>query len=208
MPRRGQYDKDRVYRILDEGLICHVGFVQDGQPFVIPMLYARIEDHLVLHGGPGSRMMQHLGAGNRACVTVTLVDGLVLARSVFHHSVNYRSVVVLGRGRLVTAEAERLRALERLTEHIVPGRWAEARRPSPGELRATAVVEVAIEEASAKVRTGPPVDDDEDYALPVWAGVLPLEERTLAPVADSRLGSDIPLPEYVRDYDRRRAKPE
>jgi nitroimidazol reductase NimA-like FMN-containing flavoprotein (pyridoxamine 5'-phosphate oxidase superfamily) len=208
VPRRGAYDKETVYRILDEGLICHVGFVEDGQPFVMPTLYARLEHRLVLHGSPGSRMLRHLAAGNRACVTVTLVDGLVLARSVFHHSVNYRSVVVLGAGRLVTAEAERLRALERLTEHIVPGRWSDARRPSAEEMRATAVVEVSIDEASAKVRTGPPVDDEEDYTFAVWAGVLPLEEVALAPLADPRLRAGIALPRYVRDYDRRRARAE
>jgi nitroimidazol reductase NimA-like FMN-containing flavoprotein (pyridoxamine 5'-phosphate oxidase superfamily) len=204
IPARAQYDKDTIYRILDEGLICHVGFAQAEQPFVIPTLYARLDDSLVLHGSPGSRMLAHVAAGNRVCVTVTLVDGLVLARSVFHHSVNYRSVVAMGHGRLLTSEPERLRALEALTEHIVPGRWAEARSPNPKELRATAVVAVAIEEASAKVRTGPPADDDEDYSLPVWAGVLPLQEQALAPVADPRLREGIATPDSVRRYDRRR----
>lgn len=204
IPRRGQYDRETIYRILDDGLVCHVGFVQDGQPFVIPTLYGRLEDSLVLHGAPGSRMLEHVAAGQRICVSVTLVDGLVLARSVFHHSVNYRSVVLLGCGRLLTAEPERLRALEALTEHILPGRWAEARRPSQKELDATAVAVIPIEEASAKVRTGPPVDDDEDYGLPVWAGVLPLEAQARPPVPDPRLRDGIPIPESVRTYGRRR----
>jgi nitroimidazol reductase NimA-like FMN-containing flavoprotein (pyridoxamine 5'-phosphate oxidase superfamily) len=205
IPRRGQYDKKTIYRILDEGFVCHVGFVQDGQPFVIPTLYGRLGDALILHGAPDSRMLQHVGAGDRVAISVTLVDGLVLARSVFHHSVNYRSVVLLGSGRLVTAEPERLRALEALTEHILPGRWAEARRPSRQELDATAVAVVPIAEASAKIRTGPPVDDEADYGLPVWAGVLPLVAPAGAPLPDARLREGIPIPESVRRYGRRRS---
>lgn len=204
LPRRGQYDRETIYRILDEGFVCHVGFVQDGQPFVIPTLYGRLEDSLVLHGAPGSRMLTHVGAGEPVCVTVTLVDGLVVARSVFHHSVNYRSVVLLGRGRLVAEEPERLRALEALTEHILPGRWAEARRPSQEELDATAVAVLPIEAASAKIRTGPPVDGEEDYGLPVWAGLLPLPTQAGPPVPDPRLRDGIPVPESLRSYGRRR----
>jgi len=204
VPKRGQYDKDTIYRILDEGLVCHVGLVEDGQPVVIPMNYARRDDTVVLHGAPASRLVKYVQAGRPVCVTVTLLDGLVLARSVYHHSMNYRSAVVFGRGRLIKSEQEKRVALEVLTEHILPGRWQDARRPNRQELDATAVVSVAIESASAKVRTGPPADDEDDYQLPVWAGVLPIQQQALTPVNDPRLRKDIPVPSSVSNYRRAR----
>jgi len=204
VPKRGQYDRDTVYRILDDGLICHVGFVQDGQPVVIPTLYARRGDTLILHGAKTSRMLQHIQAGEPVSVTVTLVDGLVVARSVFHHSMNYRSVVLFGRGRLIEPDGEKLQALEVLTEHILRGRWQDARQPNRQELDATSVVAIAIESASAKIRTGPPMDDEADYSLPIWAGVIPLRQQAQAPIADPRLAPGIPVPGYVTRYDRTR----
>ncbi len=204
VPKRGHYDRESVYRILDEGFICHVGFVQDQQPVVIPTLYARRGESLILHGARTSRMLQYTQAGHPVSVAVTLVDGLVVARSVFHHSINYRSVVLFGRGRLIEAEGEKLEALEVLTEHILRGRWRDARQPNRQELDATSVVAIDIESASAKIRTGPPVDDEEDYQLPTWAGVIPLRQQALEPVADPRLGSGIPTPDYVARYDRTR----
>jgi len=204
VPKRGHYDQEIVYRILDEGLICHVGFVQDQQPVVIPTLFARRDNSLILHGAKTSRMLRYIQAGHPVSVTVTLVDGLVVARSVFHHSMNYRSVVLFGRGRIIEPDDEKLRALEVLTEHILRGRWQDARKPNRQELDATSVVAIAIESASAKVRTGPPVDDEEDYSLPIWAGVIPLRQQAQAPIADPRLGSAIPVPGYVTRYDRAR----
>jgi uncharacterized protein len=202
--KRGHYDSETVYRILDEGLICHVGFMQDQQPVVIPTLYARRGESLILHGAKTSRMLQYIQAGHPVSVAVTLVDGLVVARSVFHHSMNYRSVVLFGRGRLIEPDEEKLQALEVLTEHILRGRWQDARKPNRQELDATSVVAIAIESASAKLRTGPPVDDEEDYQLPTWAGVIPLQQQALAPIADPRLGRAIPTPGYVTRYDRSR----
>lgn len=204
VPKRGQYDKDTIYRILDEGLVCHVGLVEDDQPVVIPMNYARRDDTVILHGAPASRLLKYVQAGHRVCVTVTLLDGLVLARSAYHHSMNYRSAVVFGRGTLIETEQEKLAALEVLTEHIVPGRWQDARRPNRQELDATAVVSVAIESASAKVRTGPPADDEDDYQLPVWAGVLPIQQQPLTPVDDPRLRKDVPVPSSISHYRRTR----
>ena len=204
LPKRGHYDKDVIYRILDEALICHVGFVQDDQPFVIPTIHARLNDDLVLHGARASRMLKHVQAGHPLCVTVTLLDGLVLARSVFHHSLNYRSVVVFGRGRILDTDADKLAALEAITEHVAPGRWSEARQPNQKELDATAVVAIPIESASAKIRTGPPVDDAEDYELPIWAGVLPLQLQALEPISDPRLDSDIAVPSSIVGYGRAR----
>ena len=183
---RGAYDAALVRSILDEALVCHVGFVHDGSPVVLPTTHARIGATLYLHGAAANRMLRSLGAGAATCVTVTLVDGLVLARSAFHHSVNYRSVVVFGAARAVEAKDEKLAALEALTERIQPGRWAEVRRPTDAELRQTLVVALPLDEASAKVRTGPPIDDEEDYALAVWAGVVPVETRRLEPVPDPR----------------------
>ena len=204
LPKRGHYDRQTIYQILDEALICHVGFTVDGQPYVIPINFARIDDTIVLHGAKASRLLKHVEAGHPICVEVTIVDGLVLARSVFHHSVNYRSVVVFGTGRLVTDAQEKLAALEAVTEHLIPGRWQEARLPNQKELNATSVVSIRMDEASAKVRVGPPVDEDEDYTLPVWAGVLPLQETPLTPLRDELQSEEVPLPEYVAGYSRRR----
>jgi len=188
-PTRGAHDAPAVHAILDQAFICHVGFVADGQPFVIPTGYARQGETLYLHGSAASRMLHALGVGIEACVTVTLIDGLVLARSVMHHSVNYRSVVVLGKARPVTDPDEKLRALRAITNHIVPGRWEETRPPTAQELKATAVLALPLEEASAKVRTGPPLDDEEDLSLPVWAGVVPLREVAGQPVPDLHVPS-------------------
>src|ERR1700722_3468874 len=172
---RAVYDRAAAYRILDEGFICHVGFVVDGQPFVIPTGYGRVGDHLYIHGSAASRMLRNLDQGVSVCITVTLLDGLVLARSVFNHSMNYRSVVILGTASLVDDAAEKLAALRALSEHIIPGRWDDARQPNEKELKATSVLRLPITEFSAKVRVGPAVDDEEDYSFPTWAGVIPLE---------------------------------
>ena len=173
-PQRGSYDRATIHAILDEAFICHIGFVAAGQPFVIPTSYARIGDRLYVHGSAASRMLRTLADGIDMCLTVTLVDGLVLARSAFHHSINYRSVVVLGHARLVTDHDEKREALRAVTNHVVPGRWEEVRPPTDQEMKATSVLALDIEEASAKIRTGPPIDDDEDLTVPVWAGVIPL----------------------------------
>lgn len=203
-PDRGSHDRAVVDAILDEGLVCHVGFVADGQPYVIPMSYARRGDRLVLHGAAGSRLLRTLREGAPVCLTVTLLDGLVLARSAMHHSVNYRSVVILGKARALEGEAEKRAALHAVVEHVVPGRSAEVRGPSAAELDATLVLEVPIEEASAKVRAGPPVDDAEDHALPCWAGVLPLALTTGAPVPDPKLRPGTSVPLTVAGYRRGR----
>jgi len=175
LPDRGHYDRATIDAIFDEALICHVSFVQDGQPFAIPTLHARDGDTLLLHGATTSRLLRHIAAGGEVCVAATILDGLVLAKSVFHHSVNYRSVVLFGRGELVEEDAAKLAALKAFTEKLAPGRWAEARQPNATELKATSVVRIAIEEASAKVRAGGPKDDPEDLALDVWAGVIPIQ---------------------------------
>ena len=201
LPKRGSFERETVNAILDEGFVCHVGFVMDGQPFVIPTAYGRRGEVLYLHGARASRMQKALAAGADVCVTVTLVDGLVLARSAFHHSINYRSVVVFGRARAVEDEAEKTAALEALTEHVMPGRWADVRPPTPQELAATTVLAIQLSEASAKIRTGPPIDDEEDYALPVWAGVLPLSVEPGTAEADPRLPAETPLPAYVERFD-------
>src|SRR6185503_5224944 len=174
LPKRGHFDRETVYGILDEGFICHVGFAPQGQTFVIPTGYARVDDKLYIHGSQASRMLRTLSGGLDACVTVTIVDGLVLARSAFHHSINYRSVVIFGRATIIEDREEKIAALVALSEHIVRGRWADVREPNEEELIKTTVLELPLVEASAKVRTGPPIDDEEDYALPMWAGVVPL----------------------------------
>lgn len=202
LPKRGSYDRETINAILDEALICHIGFIVDGQPYVIPTGYGRIENDLYIHGSSASRMLRTLSDGVDVCVTVTLVDGLVLARSAFHHSVNYRSVLILGKATLVVDSDEKNTALEAITEHIVPGRWADVRWPNELELKATAVLRLPIEEASAKIRTGDPVDDEEDYALDVWAGVLPLAVTPGDPIADAKLPADIESPVYVSGYNR------
>jgi nitroimidazol reductase NimA-like FMN-containing flavoprotein (pyridoxamine 5'-phosphate oxidase superfamily) len=194
-PARGAYDREVIDAILDEGLVCHVGFVHDGQPYVVPTTYARVGDLLYVHGAAASRMLRVLAEGVPVCVTVTLLDGLVLARSAFHHSMNYRSVVVLGVAAEVIDEAERLRALRAIVEHVVPGRWPVVRPPTSQELRATSVLRLPLAEASAKIRTGGPLDDAEDLARPVWAGHVPLRLVPLAPVADAGVPADATPPE-------------
>ena len=206
LPKRGVYDRDAVYEILDEGFICHVGFIVEGQPFVIPTGYARHENSLYIHGSQASRMLRTLTTGVDVCVTVTLIDGLVLARSAFHHSMNYRSVVVFGRGSVVTNREEKLAALRAFSEQVIPKRWDEVRKPTEQELAATTVLALPLEEVSAKVRKGPPLDDEEDYALPVWAGVIPVTLAAGMPVPDPRLPSTIQPPDYAREYDRKRLK--
>jgi uncharacterized protein len=200
LPKRGSHDRETMYAILDEALICHVGFVINGAPAVIPTIHWRDGDTLYFHGSAASRMLRSLREGVEACVTVTLLDGLVLARSAFHHSMNYRSVVVFGTAREVTDREEKLRALDALVEHVVRGRSAEVRGPNESELRQTMLLALPIEEASAKIRTGPPVDDEEDYGLPVWAGVLPTALTFGTPIPDERNESDVP--EYVTAYAR------
>jgi uncharacterized protein len=201
---RGVYDREAAYRILDEGFLCHVGFVVDGQPFVIPTSYGRKDDTLYIHGSAASRMLRQMKEGIPVCITVTLLDGLVLARSVFNHSMNYRSVVILGKATLVDDPSEKLAGLRLLSEHILPGRWVDARQPNERELKATSVLRVPIEEFSAKVRTGPPIDDEEDYSFPTWAGVVPLEMTVGTPIDDPRLDSKHEVPQYVRQYSRKR----
>jgi uncharacterized protein len=200
LPKRGEYDRQAIYEILDEGFVCHVGFVIDGQPFIIPTGYGRAGDKLYLHGSRANRMLNALREGVEVCVTVTLIDGLVLARSAFHHSMNYRSVVVFGKAAVVEDEAEKMLALRAFTNHVMVGRWEESREPSRQELNATLVLSLPLAEASAKVRTGGPIDDEEDYDLNVWAGVVPLSMIAGAPVEDERLKTGIELPSYVRDY--------
>ncbi len=202
LPKRGHYDRETVHKILDEAFVCHVGFVVDGQPFVIPTNFGRVGDTLYLHGSAASRMLRTLSAGIPVCVTVTLVDGLVLARSAFHHSVNYRSVVILGTAKLVDDPAEKMEALRLFTEHIMKGRWDEIRWPNEQEMKGTTVLALPLEEVSAKVRTGGPVDDEEDYSLPVWAGVLPMQTVTNAPIPDTRLKEGTAVPEYIANYSR------
>jgi uncharacterized protein len=200
---RGVYDRETVYRILDEGFLCHIGFVVDGQPFVIPTSYGRKDERLYIHGSAASRMLRNMQKeGMPVCITVTLLDGLVLARSVFNHSMNYRSVVVLGKAALVDDPEEKLDALRVLSEHIIPGRWDDARQPNDRELKQTSVLRVPIEEFSAKVRVGPPNDDEEDYSFPTWAGVLPLEMKPGASINDPLLDSACAVPEYVKHYAR------
>lgn len=199
-PERGAYDRETVYGILDEALLCHVGFIQDGLPFVIPTLHVRDGDRLLLHGSSASRMIKHLGAGNMACVTVTLVDGLVLARSVFNHSVNYRSAAVYGSGELITEAEAKMYALHCFMERQLPGRWADVRQPNDQEVKATGVVAIQLSEASAKVRVGPPKDEPEDVDLPVWAGVLPLRQSFDPPIAATDGLTALPFPDYLQSY--------
>lgn len=202
LPKRGAFDRKTINAILDEAFICHVGFAIDEQPYVVPTGFARIGDDLYIHGSAASRMLRNLAKGIDVCVTATLIDGLVLARSAFHHSINYRSVVILGKAELVEDADEKNKALEALTEHIVPGRWSDVRWPTELELKATSVLKLPIEEASAKIRTGDPKDDEEDYEMNVWAGILPLTLSTGEPVADERLDDGISVPGYVRNYKR------
>jgi nitroimidazol reductase NimA-like FMN-containing flavoprotein (pyridoxamine 5'-phosphate oxidase superfamily) len=202
LSERGVYDREPVNRILDEGFICHVGFSVEGQPFVIPTGYARAGDNIYIHGSQASRMLRKLEKGIDMCLTVTLVDGLVLARSAFNHSMNYRSVVVFGQAELVSEPEEKLTALRALSEHMIPGRWDDVRQPTQAEITMTSVLRLPLNEASAKVRVGPPLDDDEDYALNVWAGVVPLNLVAGDPVSDPRLPDGIAVPDYASTYKR------
>ncbi len=201
IPERGTHDRETIYSILDGGFICHVGFVSDGHPFVIPTGYGRMGDDLYIHGSAASRMLRNLQKGVEICVTVTLLDGLVLARSAFHHSMNYRSVVVLGTATLVEGE-EKLTALRAISENIIRGRWDDVRQPSDQELKATSVLKLPIAEASAKIRTGGPKDDEQDYALPVWAGILPLKMVPGEPEMDAKMKFAAAVPGYVQNYTR------
>ena len=201
-PHRGAYDRETIYKILDEGFVCHVGFSTNGQPFVIPTLYARVGDAIYFHGSAASRMLRGASSGICVCVTVTLTDGFVLARSVFNHSMNYRSVVALGKATLVDAAVEKLEALRAFTEKILPGRWEDARQPNEKELKATSILKLPLTEVSAKIRSGPVEDDQEDYALPVWAGIVPLHLQAEAPIRDERCDPAIPTPSYAAKYRR------
>lgn len=203
IPDRGSHDWETINQILDAGFLASVGFCVDGQPFVIPTLYGRDGEKLYLHGSAVSRTLRELETGIPTCVTVTLVDGLVLSRSAFDHSMNYRSVVAFGTARKIVDPEQKVKSLRVISEHLIAGRWAEVRGPSDEELKATTVLEFSIEEASSKVRSGPPLDDESDYGLPVWAGVLPLEIRSRLPIPDSKSIKDVTLPDYVRRFDAR-----
>ena len=198
LPKRGGYDRATIDPILDEALIAHLGFVVDGQPYVIPTLHARLGDAVYVHGSAASRTLKHLAQGFPACLTVTLVDGVVLARSIFNHSLNYRSVVVLGHAEWIKERKEKLEALVAFSERILPGRWDEVREPTAKELKATSILRLPITEASAKVRGGPPGDEEADYAIPVWAGVIPAALVQGTPIPDPRLAFDLPAPRWNR----------
>jgi nitroimidazol reductase NimA-like FMN-containing flavoprotein (pyridoxamine 5'-phosphate oxidase superfamily) len=201
-PHRGVYDRETIDKILDEGFVCHIGFTVNEQPYVIPTMYARVGDAIYFHGSAASRMLRGASAGIAVCITVTIADGLVLARSVFNHSMNYRSAVALGKATLVDAPEEKLAALRAFTEKILPGRWNDARQPNEKELKATSILRLPLTEVSAKMRTGPVEDDAEDYALPVWAGIVPLHLQGDAPVRDERCDPGIPVPGYAAKYKR------
>lgn len=201
-PDRGSFDRETVYAILDEGMICHVAFVHEGSPVVIPTAYGRDGDRLFIHGSAASRTIRTLATGVDLCLAVTLLDGLILARSGFHNSVNYRSVVLFGRGAIVEDFDAKLAAMEKLTDHLIPGRWADSRPPTAQEMKAMTVLEIPIYEASAKLRPGGPADEPEDYALPIWAGNLPLSVVAGEPFDDGRLLPGVAMPAYVRDWRR------
>jgi nitroimidazol reductase NimA-like FMN-containing flavoprotein (pyridoxamine 5'-phosphate oxidase superfamily) len=207
VPERGSHDWESIHQILDAGFLAFIGFCVDGQPFVIPTLYGRDGERLYLHGSAASRMLRNLEAGIPACVTVTLVDGLVLARSAFNHSMNYRSVVAFGTARKIKDSEEKIKSLRVISEHLIVGRWKDVRGPSEKELKATTVLEFVIEEASSKVRSGPPIDDESDYVLPVWAGVLPLAMASRSPIPDDKLNKSIAVPDYVGRFDARIESP-
>jgi nitroimidazol reductase NimA-like FMN-containing flavoprotein (pyridoxamine 5'-phosphate oxidase superfamily) len=200
-PNRGVYNREAIYKILDEGFVCHLGFSAEGQPFVIPTMYARVGENIYFHGSAASRTLRGLSGGIPVCITVTLIDGLVLARSVFNHSMNYRSVVALGKAELIEEQSEKLAALKAFTEKILPGRWDDARQPNEKELQATKILKLALSEISAKVRTGGVEDDAEDYARPVWAGIVPMRLVADAPVRDEKCDPEIPLPDYLKVYE-------
>jgi len=199
---RAVYDREAIYKILDEGFVCHVGFSTEGQPFVIPTMFARVGDAIYFHGSAASRMLRGAAGGLPVCITVTLLDGLVLARSVFNHSMNYRSVVALGTATLISEPAEKLAALRAFTEKLIPGRWEDARQPNEQELKATSILKLPLTEVSAKVRTGDVEDDAPDYALPVWAGIIPLRLVADAAFRDERCDASIPTPAYAAHFRR------
>ena len=203
IPDRGSHDWETINKILDVGFLASFGFCVDGQPFVIPTLYGRDGERLYLHGSAASRMLRELETGVPACVTMTLVDGLVLSRSAFDHSLNYRSVVAFGTARKVMDPEQKIKSLRVISEHLIAGRWAEVRGPSDQELKATTVLEFSIEEASSKVRSGPPLDDESDYGWKVWAGVVPLEMKSRLSIPDDKLVQGVTVPEYVQRYDAR-----
>jgi uncharacterized protein len=202
-PHRGSFDRDTIYKILDEGFVCHVGFTVEGQPYAIPTMFARVGDAIYFHGSAASRMLRGVSSGLAVCVTVTLIDGLVLARSVFNHSMNYRSVVALGKATLVGEAEEKLAALRAFTEKILPRRWDDARQPNEKELKATSILRLPLSEVSAKMRIGDVQDDEEDYALPVWAGVLPIRLAASAPIRDRRCDAGLAIPASVTNFDKR-----
>lgn len=195
--KRGRYDKETIHKILDDGFICYVSFVIDEQPFIIPTLYARVGDAIYIHGSHISRMLKHLETGEKICLAVTLVDGIVLARSAFHHSMNYRSAVIFGTGKLIESDNEKLSALKAISDNLLKGRWEDVREPNRKELNVTSVIRIEIEEASAKIREGMPIDDESDYDLPVWAGILPIRQEFGSPIADEKLSDEITMPEYL-----------
>jgi nitroimidazol reductase NimA-like FMN-containing flavoprotein (pyridoxamine 5'-phosphate oxidase superfamily) len=202
LPNRGQYDKKTIYEIVDEALICHAGFVLENQPFVMPTIHVRIDDTIYLHGAVANRMLTHIKAGNNVCLTMTLIDGIVFARSVFHHSMNYRSAVIFGKGRVIGDYDEKWKVFQALTEHIAKGRWEDARKPTDQETNVTTIVAIDIESTSAKIRTGPAKDDGEDYTLPIWAGVMPVKMQFGEPISDERLINGVVAPKYVKVYKR------
>ncbi len=200
-PGRGNYDREAIEVILDGGFLCNVAVVIDGRPLVLPTAYARDGEWLYLHGARNNAMLRAVLKGE-TCISVTLLDGLVLARSVLHHSMNYRSVVLFGQGEEITEREAKFHAMHRIVEHIIPGRWDDARIPNDAEVEATLVIKFPINECSAKIRTGPPIDDDADMSLPVWAGVLPTRPAWLQPEPDPQLPADVPVPDYVANYSR------
>jgi nitroimidazol reductase NimA-like FMN-containing flavoprotein (pyridoxamine 5'-phosphate oxidase superfamily) len=206
LPERGKYDKEIIHSILDEGLVCHVGVAVEDQPFVIPMNYARSGDKLIVHGSRGSRLMSALKNGAEVCVVVTHIDALVLARSAFHHSVNYRSVVIFGKANVIEDDDTKIAIFKEFFEHVLPGRWEDVRKPNNKELAQTELIEISLDEASAKIRTGPPADDDEDYDLPVWAGLVPIELNTQPAEDDPKLKAGIEKPGYLEPRSRKRDK--
>lgn len=205
LPKRADYNRETINEILDEGFVCHVGFVIEGQPFVIPTGYARVDNQIYIHGSAASRMLRSLSTGIDVCLTVTIVDGIVLARSAFHHSMNYRSVVVFGKAIPIEEPAEKMEALFALSEHIIPHCWKDVREPNEQEMKATLVLRLPLEEASAKIRTGPPLDDEADYEIPVWSGVLPLHLNPATPVADDHTPANTEIPDYITNYKRKKS---
>lgn len=202
-PKRAVYEKETIYKILDETFVCQIAFKIDGQVFIIPTAFGRKDDSIFIHGSNKSRMLNSIKSGEDICIGVTLIDGIVAARSIFHHSINYRSVIIFGKGKEIDEPEDKLKALKIITEHIIPGRWNDARKPYEKELEITSVFEFKIDEASAKIRTGPPVDEKEDYNLNVWAGIIPLKTIAESPIRDQEVRKGILLPDYIKDFSMR-----